>query len=66
MGKELRGALLFSIFLCLVSLFIIISVAAILRVAKEIRVIQQEVSHLSFLARWPECINPVSIRMAAL
>lgn len=40
--------------------FIIISVAAILCVPKEITMIQQEVSHLSFMACWPECINPAA------
>lgn len=52
--------------LWLVSLFIIISDADILGVPKEITMLQQEVSHLFFLACWPECLNPVSIRMEAL
>lgn len=47
------------------SLLIIISVAAILCVPKEITMIQQEVSHLSFPPCWPECINPAAVRMAA-
>lgn len=55
-----------STLLLLVRLFITFSVADILCVQKEITMIQQEVSHLSFLACWPECINPVSVRMAAL
>lgn len=53
----------------LAPLLIIISVAAILCVLKEITMIQQEVSHLSSLAYWPECINPTAAaaaRMAAL
>lgn len=51
----------------LAPLLIIISVAGILCVPKEITMIQQEVSHLSSLACWPECINPAAAaRMAAL
>lgn len=49
-----------------VSLLIIIALAAILCVPKEITLIQQEVSHLSFLTCRPECINPAAVRMAAL
>lgn len=64
-GREEKGSLLSSS-LRLVSLFIIISDADILGVPKEITMIQQEVSHLSFLACWPECLNPESIRMEAL
>lgn len=47
-------------------LFIIITVAGSLCVPKQITGIQLEVSYLSFPARWPEWVNPVSVRMAAL
>lgn len=39
---------------------------AILCVPKEITMIQQKVSHLSFQACWPEFINAAAVRMAAL
>lgn len=64
-GKGERISALFATFL----LFFIIyyhHCGSSLCVPKQITAIQLEASHLSSLARWPECINPVSVRTAAL